>query len=165
MTESLIFKPVPEISRVIFLSASHRGSSMATTFYGHLLASVLGNRLGARGVYREAFALARPEARAHGRNMLPGSSIDLLAPDNLFIATVASLPTKRGVPFHSIIGDRGKGGFLDHRKPTSSDGIVPYWSSHLQGARSEKIIPSGHWTQVHPLGMAEIKRILHEHLR
>jgi hypothetical protein len=69
------------------------------------------------------------------------------------------------VPFHSLIGDRGKGGFLDHRKPTSSDGVVPYWSSHLQGARSEKIIPSGHWTQVHPLGMAEIRRILLEHLR
>ena len=165
MTEALIFKPVSRISRVIFLSASHRGSEMATTFYGHLLASLLGNRLSARGVYREAFALARPEARTHGRNLLPGSSIDLLAPDNLFITTVASLPIKRGVPFHSIIGDRGKGGFLDHRKPTSSDGVVPYWSSHLQGARSEKIIPSGHWTPMHPLGMAEIKRILLEHLR
>jgi pimeloyl-ACP methyl ester carboxylesterase len=165
MTESLIFKPVSGISRVVFLSASHRGSEMATTFYGRLLASLLGNRLSARGVYGEALALARPEARAGGRNLLPGSSIDLLAPDNLFIATVESLPLKRGVPFHSLIGDRGKGGFLDHRKPTSSDGVVPYWSSHLQGARSEKIIPSGHWSQVHPLGMAEIKRILLEHLR
>jgi hypothetical protein len=165
MTESLIFKPVSGISRVIFLSASHRGSEMATTFYGRLLASLLGNRLSARGVYSEALALARPEARAQGRNLLPGCSLDLLAPDNLFIASVESLPLKRGVPFHSLIGDRGKGGFLDHRKPTSSDGVVPYWSSHLQGARSEKIIPSGHWTQVHPLGMAEIRRILIEHLR
>ena len=165
MTESLIFKPVSGISRVMFLSASHRGSEMATTFYGRLLASLLGNRVSARGVYGEALALARPEARAHGRNLLPGSSIDQLAPDNLFLATVESLPLKRGVPFHSLIGDRGKGGFLDHRKPASSDGVVPYWSSHLQGARSEKIIPSGHWSQVHPLGMAEIKRILLEHLR
>jgi len=165
MTESLIFKPVSGISRVIFLSASHRGSELATTFYGRLLASLLGNRLSARGIYGEAFALARPEARARGRNLLPGSSMDLLAPDNLFIASVESLPLKRGVPFHSLIGDRGKGGFLDHRKPTSSDGVVPYWSSHLQGARSEKIIPSGHWTQVHPLGMAEVRRILLEHLR
>jgi hypothetical protein len=47
----------------------------------------------------------------------------------------------------------------------STDGIVPYWSSHMPGARTEKIIPSGHWSQLHPEGMAEIRRILHEHLR
>jgi pimeloyl-ACP methyl ester carboxylesterase len=164
MTESLIFKPVAGISRVVFMSASHRGSEMATTFYGRLLATLLGNRISSQGVYREALAWARPEARSRGRNLLPGSSIELLAPDNLFIATVESLPLKRGVPFHSIVGDRGKGGFLDHRKPASSDGVVPYWSSHLPGARSEKVIPSGHWSLLHPLGMTEIKRILLEHL-
>jgi pimeloyl-ACP methyl ester carboxylesterase len=165
MTESLIFKPVPGISRVIFASPCHRGSEMAQTFFGRLLASLLGNRIGDGHVYREAFSLVRPVARSLGRNLLPGSSIDLLAPDNLFIATVDSLPIKRGVPFHSLMGDRGLGGFLDHRKPTSSDGVVPYWSSHLSGAQSEKVVPSGHWSHLHPLGMAEIKRILVEHLR
>jgi pimeloyl-ACP methyl ester carboxylesterase len=165
MTESLIFKPVPGISRVIFTSPCHRGSEMAQTFFGRLLASLLGNRISDGSVYREAFSLVRPVARSLGRNLLPGSSIDLLAPDNLFISTVDSLPIKRGVPFHSLIGDRGLGGFLDHRKPTSSDGVVPYWSSHLSGAQSEKVVPSGHWSHLHPLGMAEIKRILLEHLR
>jgi pimeloyl-ACP methyl ester carboxylesterase len=165
MTESLIFKPVSGISRVIFASPSHRGSEMAQTFYGRLLAALLGNRISDRNIYREAFSLARPEARARGRNLLPGSSIDLLEPDNLFIATVDALPIKRGVPYHSLLGDRGEGGFLDHRKPTSSDGVVAYWSSHLPGAQSEKIVPSGHWSYLHPLGMAEIKRILREHLR
>jgi hypothetical protein len=63
--------------------------------------------------------------------VLPGCSLDLLAPDNnMFIASVESLPLEHGVLFHSLIVDRGKGGFLDHRKPTSSDGVVPYWSSH-----------------------------------
>jgi len=165
LTESLIFKPVSGISRVIFVSPSHRGSEMAQTFFGRLLASLLGNRISVGSVYREAFRLARPEARAHGPNLLPGSSIDLLEPDNLLIATVDTLPTKRGVPFHSLMGDRGRGGFLDRRKPASSDGIVAYWSSHLRGAQSEKIVPSGHWSYLHPLGMAEIKRILLEHLR
>jgi hypothetical protein len=37
---------------------------------------------------------------------------------------------------HSIIGDRGKGD-----TPNSSDGVVPYWSSHLATAKSEKIVP------------------------
>jgi hypothetical protein len=68
------------------------------------------------------------------------------------------------VPYHSLIGDRGRGGFLDRTRPESSDGIVPYWSSHMDGARSERVIPSGHWSHLHPLGMSEIKRILVEHL-
>jgi hypothetical protein len=46
----------------------------------------------------------------------------------------------------------------------STDGIVPYWSSHLDGAQSELIIPSDHWTNHHPLGIEEVKRILLEHL-
>ena len=44
------------------------------------------------------------------------------------------------------------------------DGVVPYWSSHLEGAESELIIPSGHWSHLHPDGMAEIRRILLKHL-
>jgi hypothetical protein len=91
--------------------------------------------------------------------------VQLLNPDNLFVNAVAELPIKRGLPYHSIIGDRGKGGFLDHTQPVSHDGLVPYWSSHLDGATSERVIPAGHWTHLHPLALAEIKRILGEHLR
>lgn len=159
----LLFKPVQHISRVIFVSASHRGSNDAVGFWGRLGASVVGSPVEDEEVYAEAIAQARPEAREHSRNRLP-NSIDLLDPDSLFLEKVNSLPTKRGVPFHSLIGDRGKGGYLDRTKPSSTDGLVPYWSSHMDGARSERIIPSGHWSHLHPLGMAEIKRILMLHI-
>lgn len=71
----------------------------------------------------------------------------------------------QAIPNPSIIGDRGKGGNLNHTKPVSTDGIVPYGSSHLDGARSEIIIPSEHWTILHPQGIAEVNRILHLHLK
>ena len=58
-----------------------------------------------------------------------------------------------------IIGDRGKG-----NSPNSTDGVVPYWSSHLEGAASEKIVPSGHGANENPEGIAEIRRILLEAL-
>jgi len=159
----LLFKPVQHISRVIFVSASHRGSNDAVGFWGRLGASVVGSPVEDEEVYAEAIAQARPEAREHSRNRLP-NSIDLLDPDSPFLEKVNSLPTTRGVPFHSLIGDRGKGGYLDRTKPSSTDGLVPYWSSHMDGARSERIIPSGHWSHLHPLGMAEIKRILMLHI-
>jgi hypothetical protein len=52
---------------------------------------------------------------------------------------VNKLPITRGIPYHSIIGDRGGGD-----TPNSSDGVVPYWSSHLDGAQSELIVNSDH---------------------
>jgi hypothetical protein len=58
-------------------------------------------------------------------------------------------------PHHSIIGDRGRGD-----TPNSSDGVVPYWSSHLASAQSEKIVPSGHEAMADPQAVEEIRRIL-----
>jgi hypothetical protein len=64
------------------------------------------------------------------------------------------------LPHHQIIGDRGKG-----NSPNSSDGVVAYWSSHLDGARSTLIVPSAHPTHKSPEGIEEVRRILKLHLR
>ena len=164
MAGSMIFDAAPNISRVIFASPSHRGSDRAVDFWGRLGALAVGNPFSQDEVYGEVSKFARPELRKNRRGRLP-NSIDLLNPDNLFINTVDTLPLKPGVPYHTLLGDRGKGGFLDRTKPQLTDGFVPYWSGHLDGAESERIIPSAHWSHLHPLGMAEIKRILIEHIR
>jgi hypothetical protein len=54
-----------------------------------------------------------------------------------------------------IIGDRGRGD-----TPNSSDGVVPYWSSHLAGAQSELIVNSDHGAQYNPQAIREVERIL-----
>ena len=59
-----------------------------------------------------------------------------------------------------MIGDRGRGD-----APNSSDGVVPYWSSHLDGAQSERIVPSGHPGHQNKQGMEEVDRILRLNLR
>jgi pimeloyl-ACP methyl ester carboxylesterase len=163
ISRSLIFDAAPDISRVIFFSASHRGSDVATSGLGKFGAKLVGDPFADNSVNEEVLAFARPEVRNNKRNRLP-NSVDMLDPENRFLALVDSLPLNPGVPYHSIIGDRGKGGHLDHSKPVSNDGIVPYWSSHLEGAESELIIPSDHWSHLHPQGMAEAKRILLLHL-
>ena len=58
-------------------------------------------------------------------------------------------------------GSRNK----DRTKPVMADGVVPYWSSHMDGAQSELIIPSNHAAQQHPQGIAEVRRILRLHAR
>ncbi len=66
------------------------------------------------------------------------------------MTTIDKIPLAKGIPYHSIIADRGKGGNHDKTQPQSSDGIVPYWSSHLDGAVSEVIVPSDHWSNRSP---------------
>ena len=87
---------------------------------------------------------------------LLGTSLFSLAPNPL-LDRMAALPIQ--VPFHSISGDRGLGG-----GPRSSDGVVPYSSSHLAGAESEKIVPAGHGVFSNESAVLEIKRILEENI-
>lgn len=47
--------------------------------------------------------------------------------------------------------------------PNSSDGLVPYWSSHLPDAQSDKIVPSHQNAQQHPDAIKEVHRILQLH--
>lgn len=47
----------------------------------------------------------------------------------------------------------------------AADGVVPYWSSHLEGARSELIVLSGHNAHRNPQAIAEVRRILKLDLR
>jgi pimeloyl-ACP methyl ester carboxylesterase len=161
LSQMLIFKARPDVSRVIFASASLGGSEKATNFWGRLGAKMIGDPMEISEVNKEAISHARPEFR-EGRSHLP-NSVEILDPGTTFLGVVNGLPIKPSIPYHTIIGDRGKGGNLDHSKPASTDGIVPYWSSHLDGAKSETIIPSGHWSIRHPDGMAEVKRILLQH--
>jgi len=164
LTSALIFEARTDISRAIFASASLRGSGTATNFIGRMGSKLIGNPIAEDYVSKEALAHMRPEMLTKQWKHLP-NSIDMLDPESKFLGLVNSLPLVDGVPYHSIIGDRGKGGNLDRTKPESTDGIVPYWSAHLEGAQSEVIIPSGHWSIHHPMGMAEIKRILYLHAK
>jgi hypothetical protein len=83
------------------------------------------------------------------------NSVDTLAPNNRFVVAINKIPMTKIIPYHSIIGDRGRGD-----TPNSSDGVVAYWSSHLDGARSERIVPSGHGSPLNPQAISEVHRIL-----
>ena len=166
ITGALIFKHRPEVSRVIYASASHRGADMAKNFFGRLGASIIGNTgdiVGGRNEGTEAASLSKADSIGQQLKRMP-NSIDALKPNNRFVTLMDELPPVKGVPYHSIIGDRGKGGNRDKTPPISTDGIVPYWSSHLDGAASELIVPSGHWSNQNPEAIKEVRRILHLHI-
>ena len=93
-----------------------------------------------------------------GKGFKPINGLSRLSPKNPTFTAIDRV--KIPVPYHSIIGDRGKGD-----SPKSSDGAVEYWSSHQDGATSELIVPDNHGAYDHPHAILEMKRILKLHLK
>jgi pimeloyl-ACP methyl ester carboxylesterase len=154
LEEALIFKHRPEVGRVIFMSTPHRGADMATNLLGRIgsmLVKTPGKLLNIGNTIKEA-ATADPAALQLKR--LP-NSVDTLAPNNRFVVAINEIPTVPGIPYHTILGDRGKGD-----SPNSTDGVVAYWSSHFDGAESELVVPSNHSSPLNPEAIAEVHRIL-----
>jgi pimeloyl-ACP methyl ester carboxylesterase len=162
LTESLIFKSRPEVGRVIFVAAPLRGSDLATHWLGRIGSSLIQPPQLLLQVGRDAMSLATFQGDDLRLRRMP-NSIDHLAPNNRFVRAINSIPMNSRVPVHVISGDRGKGGNSDKTPPVKSDGIVPYWSSHIPTAVSEKVVPSDHAAHQNPEAIAEITRILKSH--
>lgn len=145
---ALLFEANPGIRREIYICVPHRGSGMADLTFAGLFSRLI--RLPGRIV---AGIADLPVAVVKGR---PLTSIAGLSPGNPLYAAIGKVPIQ--VPHHSIIGDRGKG-----NTPDSSDGVVPYRSSHLASAQSELIVPGPHGSYELPQTIDEIRRILRLH--
>ncbi len=118
-TEALIFSHRPEVGRVIFISAPLRGSDLAVHSIGRLGSSLVRLPVALLGAGRDAFKIMTFTAGDLRLRRLP-NSVDTLAPTNRFVRAINTIPITRGIPYHSIMGDRGRGD-----TPNSSDGVVP----------------------------------------
>jgi pimeloyl-ACP methyl ester carboxylesterase len=153
-----LFEPDPKLKRLVFLAVPHRGSPWATGFAGAFgRGQVVEDPL--VGDLREEILLRfgeqlRPEFRK--RLAAPRTSIDNLSPDAPFLQALSGLEFRKGLPYHSIIGD--------YAGRKEGDGVVPFESAHLDGAASELVLKSGHSVQRTPEAIAEVKRILLLHL-
>jgi pimeloyl-ACP methyl ester carboxylesterase len=154
LEEALIFNHRPDIQRVIFISTPHRGSELASNWIGRIGAALVRTPQRFISIYASTKPLLIADPAVRPLNRMP-NSVDTLEPNDRFVEAVNKLPITPGIPYHSIMGDRGRGD-----TPNSSDGVVPYWSSHLQGAQSELIVNSDHGAQFNPQAIREVERIL-----
>jgi pimeloyl-ACP methyl ester carboxylesterase len=160
VTGYFFFRHQPSIDRIVFLAAPHRGSRLAAGIVGSVANRIIRHAKTPAGALRQLArqypGILRPYYAGINRRGGP-TSLFSLAPNSI-LNRVASLPIR--VPFHSIMGDRRLGGGTE-----SSDGVVLYSSSHLDGAESELIVPAGHTVFSSDAAVNEIKRILHENVR
>lgn len=147
---ALIFKANPEVKKVVFVCVPHRGSELAMGSIG-----AIGQRLitlPTSMVKTLTHSIMDILRTADGKVVMP-NSITGLSPKSRTLIGLNKLPIR--AEYYSIIGDRGRG-----NSPNSTDGVVPYWSSHLEGAKNERIVSGPHGSHEHPETLEELKRIL-----
>src|SRR6476646_11212997 len=149
------FQANPRIKRVVFICTPHRGSKMASSGLGRFGTSLIALPLNIASAMKDTLSSAELVQLNNGR--LP-NSVSNLAPKAPYL-TVLNRESIQA-PYNSIIGNRGKPGPL----ADSTDGVVPYWSSHLDGAQSECIVPGPHGSCELPQTIAELDRILRLHI-
>jgi pimeloyl-ACP methyl ester carboxylesterase len=157
----LRFEPMPNVHRVIFIAAPHRGTPFASNTIGRWVGNLIKlplNFVEKFGDVAKILTAGEPGTASKDRTI--PNSIDNLKDSDPFVRAAAKLPISPQVKYHSIIAQRNA------KVPLlkSDDGVVPYTSSHLDGALSEKVIISTHSVQDTPQSILEIRRILHEDL-
>ncbi len=156
LVDGLHFHRNPRVVSAIFAATPHRGSQLAESWIGHLAASLIRLPSDLRAdivkVISENPDAATPTAKAFCREM-NFSSVRTLSPGDPVLRAMADLPIE--VPFHSIIGKHNPGPI-----ETSSDGVVPYASAHLDGASSEFVVRSSHGVCENSEAQGEVIRIL-----
>jgi pimeloyl-ACP methyl ester carboxylesterase len=157
VTEYLVFRPVPTVSRVVFIATPHRGSPIANALFGRVIAGMI------RGPDQQS-ADSEEIEKFNGRDVLtpelrgrPLNAIGNLRTDSPILRALVRVPIAATVPYHSIIPLIGGRAGL-------TDGVVAYSSSHLEGAASELIVSGTHSSQQDPDVTRELRRILLEHL-
>lgn len=152
------FEPIPAVERVVFIATPHRGSYRAAQRVGRFASFFVTLPLDLVRLMADVFQ-RNPDALAlRSLDELP-NSVDQMDPGSPFVRTLAEIPVAPSVSAHSIVAVQGEG-LLEEL----GDGVVDYLSAHLEGAVSEWIVRSGHSTQSSPHTIAEVRRILHEHL-
>jgi pimeloyl-ACP methyl ester carboxylesterase len=152
VVRAMTFRANPRIKRVVFVCTPHRGSDLASGGIGRFGISLIALPAKLLTHMTDTFTTAQLLTLTGSSKRLP-NSITGLKPSNPAFPIVNKPPMT--VPYHSIIGDRGKGDC-----PNCTDGVVAYWSSHVDGAKSEKIVPGPHGSAELPQTITELDRIL-----
>lgn len=154
-------EPLPFVKTVIFMSTPHRGSFQSKQWVRSLLrwlVTLPANIVQSSQEYFEYISDDVKRVMGIDRKTVL-TSADGMSPNNPMLKVLADIPLAPRIDGHSIIAVLGDG------DPTvGNDGVVEYQSAHLEGMKSEFIVRSDHSSQLNPLAIDEVRRILVENL-
>jgi len=153
------FHPLPFVNRVVFIATPHRGSVLAALGVGRLASLTVRQPPEMEAIHAEAVRLNPGAFHPDYERRLP-TSVDLLRPSSSILQAVERLRPPCWVTTHAVVG------VAHHSLAGGDDCVVPAASAHTAGAVSEITVSASH-TRVHhhPQTIAEVQRILIQHLR
>jgi hypothetical protein len=154
----IFFEPLPNVTSVVFMATPHNGSFLASGVIGWLgkkFASIPGKMIDT-GKSLTSSGMSKILGRDEPFE-LP-TSVDNMDPGSPFLTALNELPIAPDVDVHSIIGQKSDGVLAE-----SDDGVVAYVSSHIERG-TEAVVRNDHSLQGNPATVAEVRRILREHL-
>jgi pimeloyl-ACP methyl ester carboxylesterase len=165
LRRTLVFEPAPFVARAVFVCTPHRGSVLAESFVGRMIGRFvrlprrLLDPLDTLSDFDDTVRAiaARLKLVDWDADHVP-TAMTGMTPGSPFLEYLDGLPFAPDVDLHSIVAVKEPGPLA-----TATDGVVAYSSAHLAGARSEKVVVSGHSAQGDPEVIAEMRRILLEH--
>lgn len=153
LRKDYFFKPV-QAGLVVYMATPHRGAPVAQYRLVTMLAKLVTLP---QNLIKEAYNIATLQSDMLLLNpqdaYLWFTSVNQLKPDSYSIRGLQGLKV-RDVPTHSVIGDRG-----DDDCPKCTDGVVPYWSSHIAWG-TETIVPYDHSVQDCKETAVDMKKVL-----
>jgi pimeloyl-ACP methyl ester carboxylesterase len=155
----MFFSAQPYVRRVVFLATPHRGSDLSRSVVGRVSSNLISEPDHINSLLTKLIK-SNPDTFDRRRFRRLPTSIDTLETDSPILLALLAMTPGEGVIFHSIIGSLRPGPIA-----STTDGVVSYRSSHLDGVASEKVVRSDHGVQKNPLAIREVQRILHEHLK
>jgi pimeloyl-ACP methyl ester carboxylesterase len=158
LRQFLFFEPMPSVRRVVYLATPHRGSDLSRGMIGRVSSSLIEDSDHIQKLLSTLIA-DNPDAFDRKRFRRLPNSIETLSTNSPVLTALLEMKSGPDVTFHSIIGANRPGPPAD-----STDGVVAYRSSHLDGVASEKLVRSDHSVQKSPEAIQEVRRVLIEHL-
>jgi len=157
---ALMVKPLPFVKTVIFMSTPHRGSFLSKEWNRNIVKRLITLPVTMVKSSMDIFDYMTDDTK----KLLGGkktffTSADGMSPDNPVIKALAEIPLAPGVKGHSIIAVQ-----TDGDQKLGNDGVVEYTSAHLNGMASEFVVRSDHSSQLNPLAIDEVRRIMVENL-
>lgn len=156
----LVFEQLDFVKGIIFMATPHKGADMATWFYARWASSWISLPSYLKEHVYNLRRLVKPATEEDENEIHVDTGLDNLVPENKILRALAEIPFAQNVPYYTICGNNKTAGV-----PGGTDGIVPYWSSHLNTARSELIVESGHSVQDNAAAIEDVHKILRQHLR
>jgi hypothetical protein len=164
LMKMFIFEPLPYIDRVVFMAVPHKGSPLADYKTGAVADLIIQAPSHLVTLGKNLLSASTEQLTPIGKEVVGRvpNSVQQLNEESAAIKLFSPLPLNPEVKYHSIMGnEKGSERVANYE---SSDGVVEYSSSHIEGVESEFICDGKHGIHLYPEAIKEIVRILNENV-